>query len=262
MHVYGPESLYPIAPTARSAPPTAYDAAAYKLVQQRLGMDRVVVVQPSAYGTDNSATLDGMAAFGPGARGIAMVGLDVSDDELQALTDAGVRGQRLFMLPGGPYDWDELSRLAARVAEAGWHVQLQLDGRDLPDRLAVIETFPDRFVIDHTGKFLEPVEPDHPAFETLLRLVDGGRCWVKLSAPYETSKVGPPHYDDVGRLARILVQHAPERMLWATNWPHPTEPRDALPDDAMLLDVLLDWVPDAATRQRILVDNPAELYGY
>jgi len=117
-------------------------------------------------------------------------------------------------------------------------------------------------VIDHVGKFLEPVPPDHDAFKSLLRLVDTGRCWVKLSAAYETSKRGAPHYEDVGELAKALVKAAPERMLWASNWPHPQEPRDAMPDDADLLDILLEWAPDDAVRRKILADNPAELYGF
>ena len=102
---------------------------------------------------------------------------------------------------------------------------------------------------------------DSEPFGSLLRLVDTGRCWVKLSAPYETSRTGPPAYDDVARLAKALVARAPERMLWASNWPHPSA-KGAVPDDGALLDLLLDWAPDDATRRRILVDNPAELYGY
>ncbi len=117
-------------------------------------------------------------------------------------------------------------------------------------------------MIDHTGKFLEPVAPEDAAFKILLGLVDNGRTYVKLSAPYEVSKVGPPHYDDVGALAKALVRAAPERMLWASNWPHPSAPVDRKPDDAALLDVLLDWVADEGTRRRILVDNPARLYGF
>jgi D-galactarolactone isomerase len=104
------------------------------------------------------------------------------------------------------------------------------------------------------------VSPDHAAFHCLLRLVDSGRVWVKLSAPYEVSRSGPPLYDDVGRLAKLLVEAAPERMLWASNWPHPSV--SAKPDDAILLDLLLEWAPDEAARRRILVDNPAELYGF
>ena len=114
----------------------------------------------------------------------------------------------------------------------------------------------------YNGKFLEPVPPQHPSFKSLLRLVDTGRCWVKLSAAYEVSKSGPPRYEDVGILAKALVKAAPQRMLWASNWPHPTAPKDAFPDDANLLDLLLEWAPDEAVRRRILVDNPAELYGF
>jgi D-galactarolactone isomerase len=144
----------------------------------------------------------------------------------------------------------------------GWHANIQLDGRELPKYEAQIMRLPGKFVIDHTGKFLEPVAPDHQAFRRLLKLVDTGRCWVKLSAAYEVSKSGPPRYKDVGILAKALVKAAPQRMLWASNWPHPTAPKDAFPDDANLLDLLLEWAPDAAVRRRILVDNPAELYGF
>src|SRR5258706_133533 len=104
--------------------------------------------------------------------------------------------------------------------------------------------------------------PSHPSFKSLLKLVDTGRCWVKLSAAYEVSKSGPPKYEDVGALAKALVKAAPERMLWASNWPHPTAPKNAMPDDANLLDLLLEWAPDERVRRRILVDNPAELYGF
>jgi len=155
-----------------------------------------------------------------------------------------------------------MDALAARVHAFGWHAVVQLDGRTLPQREAQIRRLPGRFIIDHVGKFLEPVPPSHPAFKSLLKLVDTGRCWVKLSAAYEVSKSGPPKYEDVGALAKALVKAAPERMLWASNWPHPTAPKDAPPDDANLLDLLLDWAPDESVRRRILVDNPAELYGF
>ena len=137
----------------------------------------------------------------------------------------------------------------------------QMDGRHLADHEALLDRLTSTLVIDHVGKFLEPVAPDHPGFRTILRLLDKGRTWVKLSAPYETSKVGPPFYDDVGRLAKTLAKAAPERMLWASNWPHPT-PGVSVPDDAWMLDMLLDWIPDEAARRKALVDNPAQLYGF
>lgn len=112
------------------------------------------------------------------------------------------------------------------------------------------------------GRFLEPVPPEHPGFQSLLRLVDTGRCWVKLSGAYMTSKGGPPLYADMGMLAKELVRRAPERLVWASNWPHPVSPGGPMPDNAVLLDLLLDWAPDGTARNRILAANPAELYGF
>jgi D-galactarolactone isomerase len=157
--------------------------------------------------------------------------------------------------------WEDLDQLAGKVHEFGWHVQLQLDGRQLPDHIAQLRRLPGQLQIDHTGKFIEPVSTGDPAFKALLDLVDGGRCWVKLAAPYETSRTGPPLYSDVGELAKALVAAFPERILWASNWPHPSA-QDNPPDNAMLLDLLLDWADDDTARKRILVDNPAALYGF
>ncbi len=257
MHIYN--AKYPTAPTAKVVAPPA-SVSDYKKMCARLGIERTVVVQPSMYGKDNRCTLEAMAEIGPNARGIAVVDESVSDAELDRLTRLGIRGIRFFMLAGAPLPWSSLEQMSARVAPFGWHVQLQLDGRELPEHEAVLNRLKSGLVIDHTGKFLEPVAPDHPGFVALLRLVDKG-TWVKLSAPYETSKKGPPHYDDVGRLAKLLVNAAPERMVWATNWPHPT-PGASVPDDALMLDLLLNWVPDERTRKKVLVDNPAQLYGF
>jgi len=259
MHIY--DKRYPLAPTAKIVHGDAL-VPEYMKVCKRLGIERTVVVQPTAYGTDNRCTLDAMAAIGPGARGVAVVDQSVTDEELARLTGLGIRGIRFFMLPGGALPWEILETMAARVGNFGWHVQLQLDGRTLPEREAILKRLPATLVIDHVGKFLEPVPVDHPAFAALKRLVENGRTWVKLSAPYEVSKSGPPYFDDVGALAKILIKLAPDRMVWATNWPHPTPPANKKPDDAMLLDMLLDWVPDETVRNKILVDNPAKLYGY
>ena len=259
IHIY--DARFPTAPGGPLPPPDAL-VPAYRRMQERLGLERVVIVQPNAYGDDNRCTLEGMAAFGAAARGVAVVKPGVSDAELQRLTTAGVRGVRFMMLPGGPVRWEWLDEMAARVHDFGWHVQLQFDGRDLPKYEAQIRRLPGVFVIDHNGKFLEPVAVEHAAFKSLLKLIDTGRGWVKLSAPYETSKSGPPAYEDVSVLARALVRAAPERMVWASNWPHPSAKREAMPDDADLLDLLLAWAPDEATRNRILLDNPAQLYGF
>jgi D-galactarolactone isomerase len=257
IHIY--DASVPAAPGTPM--PGTRTVEEYLAMRNRLGLSRVVVVQPNAYGADNTVTMNAVAKLGPSARGVAVVKANVPEAELDRLTKGGMRGVRFMTLNGGTLGLDALDRITARVQPFGWHAQIQLDGRELPDRWEQIATVPGRFVIDHTGKFLEPVPTDHQAFKALLKLVDTGRCWVKLSGPYETSRTGPPHYEDVARLARALIAHAPERMMWASNWPHPTAPGGP-PDEAALLDLLLDWAPDESTRRKILVDNPAELYGF
>ena len=257
IHIY--EDRFPVVPQAVFKPPHA-PLADYLAVRKALGLSRVVVVQPNGYGYDNTCTLEAMAALGNTARGVAIVPPDTPDAELERLTRAGVRGIRYFLLPGGILSWDSLETMAARVRNFGWHVQLQLDGRELPRYTEALARLPVPLVIDHNGKFLDPVQTSHPGFQSLVRLLRAGNTWVKLSAPYETSKAGPPHYADVGVLARALVAANPERCVWATNWPHPAQsPR---PESAPLLDLLLEWADDDATRSRILVDNPARLYGF
>jgi len=242
--------------------PGHFDVAQYRALQKRLGLERVIVVQPNAYRDDNSVTLAAMKQLGSAAKGVAVVRPNVADAELERLTKAGICAVRIMTLHGATLGFDVMDEVMARVHPFGWHPNIQLDGRELPKYEAQIKRLPGKFVIDHTGKFLEPVTPEHPAFRSLLNLVDTGRCWVKLSAPYETSKTGAPKYEDVGRLAKALVKHAPERMLWASNWPHPSARKPQPPEDADLLDLLLDWAPEEKTRNKILADNPAELYGF
>jgi D-galactarolactone isomerase len=234
----------------------------YRALQKRLGLERVIVVQPNAYKDDNRVTVDSMKKLGKSAKGVAVVMPNVADAELERLTKAGICAVRIMTLHGGTLGFDAMDQVTGRVHPFGWHANIQLDGRELPKYEAQIKHLPGEFVIDHTGKFLEPVPTDHDAFRSLLRLVDTGRCWVKLSAPYETSKSGAPKYEDVGRLAKALVKNAPERMLWASNWPHPSVPKEDRPADEDLLDLLIDWAPEESVRKKILVDNPAELYGF
>ena len=258
MHFYdGASSSAPGAPN-----PGKFTVPMYQELQRRLGMSRVVVVQPNAYRDDNTVTLSSIKAFGNNARGVAVVKPGTPEAELERLTKGGIRAVRIMTLHGGMLGFDVMDQVVAQVHPLGWHANIQLDGRELPKYEAQIKRLPGRFVIDHIGKFLEIVAPDSKEFRSLLNLVETGRCWVKLSAPYETSKTGAPRYEDVGRLARALVKKAPERMLWASNWPHPSVPKEQRPDDEDLMDLLLDWAPDESTRRRILVDNPAELYGF
>ena len=257
MHFYdGLTSAKPGTPN-----PGRYTVPMYREMQEKLGLERVIVVQPNAYACDNTVTLKSIDEIGESAKGVAVVQPDVSEQELERLTRGRICAVRIMTLHGGTLGFDVMDQVVARVHPFGWHANIQLDGRELPKYEAQIKRLPGKFVIDHTGKFLEPVSPDHEAFKSLLRLVDTGRCWVKLSAPYETSKSGAPSYADVGRLAKALVKHAPERMLWASNWPHPSV-RPHVPDDVELLELLADWAPDEGVRRKILADNPAELYGF
>ena len=255
MHIYEPG--FAMAATA-VIPPQDGPLADYRRLQARLGLQRVVIVQPSTYGLDNRCTLEAVAKIGANARAVICATHQTSDAEVADFARQGARGFRFFMMQGGPVGWDSLDALVGRARDLGWHIQLQLDGRTLPDFMDRLVPIADLLVIDHVGRFVEPVAVDSAPFKALLRLVDGGAS-VKLSAPYESSKAGAP-WPDIGRLATELVKRAPDRMVWATNWPHPMQkPR---PDDAPLLDMLLDWVPDEKTRSKILVDNPARLYGF
>ncbi len=252
------------APAVPGGPPIPghFPAEKYREMQKRLGLERVIVVQPNAYQDDNRVTVEAIKGFGPGAKGVGVVKLGVSDAEIERLTKAGIVGQRIFQMQWGAVGFDRMHEVMARVHPFGWFANVQLDGRELPQWEETIKRLPGKFVIDHIGKFLEPVTVDSEPFKALLRLLDTGRCYLKLAAAYETSRTGAPAYEDVSRLARVLVKHAPERMIWASNWPHPSAPKDRVPDDADLLDLLLDWAPDEAARKKILVDNPAQLYGF
>src|SRR5258705_10582878 len=235
--------------------PGDFRVKAYRELQKRLGLERVIVVQPNAYADDNTVTVNAMKELGKSAKGVAVVKPEGEDAELERLTKAGICAVRIMTLHGGMLGFDVMDAVMARVHPHGWHANIQLDGRELPKYEAQIKRLPGKFGIDHTGKFLEPVTPDHAAFRCLLRLVDTGRCWVKLSAPYETSNTGAPKYEDVGRLAKALVQHAPERMLWASNWPHPSARKPARPKDEDLYALLAAVAPLPKVKNRLLAAN-------
>ncbi len=261
-HIHFYDSRYPKHPDGIAPEPDA-TVAHYRHVMQRLGLDRVVVVQPNAYGDDNRCTMDAVAELGiDKARAVVVVKPGVSDAELDRLTKAGARAIRIMCLPPGHLKWDVLDEMVARVRPFGWHPIVQFDGREFPDREAQLKRITGDYVIDHTGKFLEPVPTDHAAFKSMLRLLERGNCYVKLSAPYEVSRDGAPEYQDVGALAKALAKAAPDRLLWASNWPHPGMRGTRYPDDADLFDLMLEWVPDEAARHKMLVENPARLYGF
>lgn len=234
----------------------------YAVVQRRLGLERVVITQSNAYQFDNGATIAGLKAVGAEtARGVVVVGPDTTDAELAEYHALGVRGARIMNLPGGAVGIDGMAEVEARIRGWGWHLMVQFDGREIERHRPALEATQVDYIIDHTGKFLAPVSADDPRVDTLLRLIDRGNAWFKIAGLYETSRVGAPDFADVAPIARRVIAHAPERVIWGSNWPHVGVARADYPDDAVLLDNLADMA-DEATRRRILVDNPAAFYGF
>jgi predicted TIM-barrel fold metal-dependent hydrolase len=259
MHIY--DSRFPVAPSAKLRPADA-TVDDYRLLQKRIGTTRNVVVTPSTYGTDNSCSLDAIARLGPTARGVAVVDTSVADAELKRLDGLGMRGIRFNLVQSGATTIDMLEPLSKRVNDLGWHVQIHMLGDQIVEVAELLQRLPSPIVFDHMARIPEPAGVDHPAFALVLKLIDRGRTWVKLSSAYQDSKSGPPGYGDVSKVAQAYVKAAPERMVWGSDWPHPTEKANAKPDDAVLFDLLADWAPQEAIRNRISVDNPAALYGF
>lgn len=230
----------------------------YRLFQQRIGTSRVVVVQPAANHIDNAVTLDALAQLGPQSRGIAVVHPTVTDAELKAMYAGGVRGIRFTQ-----YDpktaattIDMVEPLARRAEALGLHVQIHLRADQIVDAADLLQRLPGTIVFDHLGRLSDGIAD--PAFGMIRRMIDKGNTWMKLSGAYMFD--APPGYAKATAIAQAYVKAAPERLVWGSDWPHPTEKQK--PDDAVLFDLLSDWAPDATTRQRILVDNPATLYGF
>ena len=261
LHIYDPR--FPMAwPKLRATPDAS--VAEYRMLQRRLGTERAVVVQPAAYGTDNRGTIAAVEALGADrARAIAVVHPTVADDELAALHAGGVRGLRFTQHDPATAvtSPDMIEPLARRIQDLGWHTQLHLRGAQIVEMRSLIERLPGTLVFDHMGRLPQPEGVNHPAYAIIAALVESGRAWVKLSGPYLDSQVGSPRYTDSNRVAREFVKLAPERVVWGSDWPHPTE-RAAKPDDAILLDLVQEWVREEETRHAILVDNPARLYGF
>jgi predicted TIM-barrel fold metal-dependent hydrolase len=257
MHIY--DAKYPTDPKATLKPADAL-VADYKLLQKRIGTSRNVVVTPSTYGTDNRVTLDAIAQIGPTARGVAVVDATVTDTELKRLNDLGIRGIRFNLVQAGATTAEMIEPLSRRVNDLGWHIQIHMKGEQMAGIEDLLLRVPSPIVFDHLGRLAQPNALDNPGFKTISKLIDKGRTWVKLSGAYQDTKVGPPTYSDTVAVARAYIKAAPERMVWASDWPHPTE-KDK-PDDAVLFDLLAEWAPDEAMRTRILVQNPATLYGF
>ena len=263
--------------SGRAYTPPVDPPEALLALQHALKLDRVVIVTPSVYGTDNAATLDGLRVLGPQrARGVAVIGPGTGTADLDALVKAGIRGIRVNLEQAGVFDpaasAKALDRAVQQIGRRPWHLQVY-------SRLSVIgplkqqlSALPVPVVFDHFAGAQAALGPDQPGFGDVLDLVRSGKAWVKLSGAYRASEKAPA-YPDVLPLARALVAANPDRLVWGSDWPHPDstprpdrKPTDPAPaqnvDDGRLLDLLAEWVPDRATRDRILVDNPKRLYDF
>jgi D-galactarolactone isomerase len=262
MHIYDPRF-------AESNPrpglnPKNATVSDYRLLQKRTGTTRVVVVTPRNYATDNRVTLDALQQLGANGRGVAVVHPTVTDAELKGLNEGGIRGIR-FSLGGANavVNWDMVEPLAKRVADLGWHLQFNVDGEQIVGNAELFRRLPTPMVFDHMGHPTLPAGVEHASVAIMRGLIDRGRTWVKLSGAYDNTKIGPPDYPDATKIAQAFVKAAPERLVWGSDWPHPSmQDRPPLPNDALLFDLLAAWAPEEATRRRILVENPENLYGF
>jgi D-galactarolactone isomerase len=234
----------------------------YAIVQERLGLERTVIVQPNAYQFDNGATLAALDRIGKEkARAVIAVSPEMTIAELKKLDARGVRGARIMNLPGGAVTLAEMKPVERLAREIGWHLIVQFNGNEIAEHLDALNSIETDYVIDHIGKFIPPVSADSGQVGEILRLLDRGNAWFKICGSYETSLTGSPEFFDVAAIARHVIAHAPERILWGSNWPHVGVARSAYPDDAALLDLLADWASADAVG-KILVNNPARLYGF
>lgn len=263
-HICGPIERHPYSDKRIYTPPDA-PVAAYRRLLDTLGVERAVIIQPSVYGTDNTVTLAAMAELGKDrCRAVAVVEDNVPDAELERLHEAGVRGVRVNVVDvaegKGVLPMAALARLAQRIKRYGWHVEFLMHADEFPDLDRQFADFPVDIVLGHLGYMRTDKGVKEPGFQALLRLAQRGKCWIKLTGPYRISTERLPHRDTIA-YAHALVAAAPERIVWGTDWPH-VMVKTPMPNDGELADLLLDWVPDAAIREQILVRNPARLYGF
>lgn len=262
-HIHIFDTRFQASPHWKGQPVEDATVEAYRLFQKRIGTSRTVVVNPSTYGVDNRCTLEAVKRMGGSARAVVVVDTDITDAELKSMAAIGATGVRVNFV--SPQSWGEttverLETTAKRVAPLGWHVQIYATADQIVQLQPALMRLPTPLVIDHLGRLPPDVGVEHPAYPVIRTLLDKGRTWVKLSGAYLNTKSGPPDYPDATKMAQAYARAAPERVVWGSDWPHRGEKH--LPDDANLLDLLLTWAPDDATRRRILVDNPQMLYGF
>lgn len=262
-HVFGPEALYPYSGGRGYTPPDA-PLEDWLALLAALGVTRGVLTQPSVYGIDNQAILDAVSMHQDRLRAVVAVNGSISDGELKRLDAGGARGIRINLADKGGMPFgsvEEVARFARRLEPLGWHVELLVHVEEMD--LAAFRDFPVDIVIGHYGYMAAGRGPDDPGFRAMLALVESGRAWVKMTAPYRITARETVPFDDVEPLARALVAARPDRLLWGSDWPHPhIRTKATSPDDAGMFDQLMDWLGDDGTRRQVLVDNPARLYRF
>jgi 2-pyrone-4,6-dicarboxylate lactonase len=263
-HVMGPAARYDYSSARVYTPPDCLPAQ-YRHLLDTLGVERAVLIQPSVYGTDNAAMLDAMRADPKRMRGVAVVEPTIGDADLKAMDAAGVRGLRVNIVDvkdrkPGTLPLDVLRPLAARIKPMGWHIEFLMHANEFPDLDQTFADFPVPVVLGHLGYMKGCPGTDNPGFQALLRLMQAGKAWVKLTGPYRISNHELPHADTIPYAHALLKANAAQ-VIWGTDWPHVMH-KGQIPNDGELTSLLLDWVPDEKQREQVLVSNPARLYGF
>lgn len=260
-HVFGPGHLFPFATERKYTPCDASRDQLYAL-RDNLGFSRNVIVQATCHGTDNRAMVDALEASNGMARGIATVSADISDEELHALHECGVRGVRFNFVKRlvDRLPTDSLAVLAARIQQLGWHIVIYFEAQDLPEYFEFFSDLPAVVVVDHMGRPDVTKSVDGPEFDLFIRLLtENENIWSKVSCPERLSASGPDSYDDVVPFARRVVDTFPERVLWGTDWPHPNM-KSHMPDDGKLVDMIPRIATSEELQRKLLIDNPMRLY--
>ena len=264
-HICGPQDVYGYIPERIYTPPDAL-LSAYDALLDALGVERAVLVQPSFHGTDNRAMLAAMRSSKREMRGVAVLADDVDERELEELHLAGIRGARLNIVDvktgKGELPVAKIRRLAERITPFGWHIEFLMHVDEFPELDRMLADVPGQFVFGHLGYVRADKGIEVPGFQALLRLLRDARAWVKFTGPYRISTAPLPHAD-TNAFAAALIETAPDRLVWGSDWPHVKVTWDgAMPNDGDLFDLLATWVSDADLRRKVLVDNPARLYGF
>ncbi|MBY3307604.1 amidohydrolase family protein [Rhizobium laguerreae] len=259
-HVFGPESRFPFAPGRSYTPPDA-SIADYETLAGTLGFSRAVIVQPSVYGLDNRRTLSFLRESSIPARAVLVLDPDISDRELEALHESGVRGVRVNLVFAAGLALEAASTLADKIRGLGWHLQFLADVSRIENLKEIVASLDIPVVFDHLGHVPAGKGVGDEGFQTLLSFVRDARAWVKLTGAYRVTGMQTPPYGDVAPFVEALVEAGPSQLVSGTDWPHPSIPV-SMPDDTDLIDMFANWVSDESLRQRIFVENPERLYGF